>query len=57
MFGTAPCSLQLDIIADSHCQPRVGGGGAGGGRNPALPLPRCVSIKVMDMGLFLAPSE
>ena len=30
----------------------VGPGGSGGGGNSALNLPRCVSMKVMDMGLF-----
>ena len=34
----------------------MGGGGEGGGGNSALNLPRCVSIKVMDMGLFWATS-
>ena len=31
--------------------------GGGGGGNSAFNLPGCVSIKVMDMGLFFAPSE
>ena len=36
------------------------GGDISGGRagdNSALKLPRCVRIKVMDVGWFLAPSE
>ena len=35
----------------------VGPRGWGEGRSSALNLPVCVSMKVMDMGLFLAPSE
>ena len=36
-----------------------GGGGHLGprGGNSAVNLPRCVNMKVMDMGQFLAPSE
>ena len=31
--------------------------GVGGGGYSVLNLPGCVSMKVMDMGLFFAPSE
>ena len=38
-------------VGGLHCQLSSPGGSS------ALNLPGCVSVKVMDMGLFLAPSE
>ena len=50
-MGTCPL-LKFDM---RHRALVIGGGKFQGGSSD-LNLPGCVSIKVMDMGLFLAPS-
>ena len=56
LYKKYPSSWPFVNLSDTHILVTRWGGGGGGG-NSTLKLPSCVSIKVMDMGPFSAPSE